>query len=149
MTPDKARGVSKPIALALFALWVAAVAHGADTLPAGATAPKRSDEIAQMIGAAACADDSECRVIGIGARACGGPDSFAAWSVSKTDAVALQRLVERDADARRKELEARGIMSTCVMLPVPGVRCVRPEGAGGPGGRCTLYESRIGSPAIR
>ena len=137
------------MALALFALWVPAVAHGADALPAGATAQQRSEQIAQRIGVAACADDSECRVIGIGARACGGPESFAAWSVAKTDAVALQQLVERDADARRKELEAKGIMSTCVMLPVPGVRCVRPEGAGGAAGRCALYESRTGNPAIR
>jgi hypothetical protein len=137
------------MALALFALWVPAVAHGADALQARVTAQQRSEQIAQMIGAAACADDSECRVIGIGARACGGPESFAAWSISQTDPVALQQLVERDAEARLKELEGKGIMSTCVMLPVPGVRCVRPEGAGGPGGRCALQESRTGSPAIR
>jgi hypothetical protein len=74
------------------------------------------------------------------------PGFLCAWSVSATDAVALQQLVERDADARRKGSRRRNHVAA--MLPVPGVRCVRPE-AGGAGGRCALYESRTGNPAIR
>ena len=89
-----------------------------------------------MIGNAACSADSECRVIGVGALACGGPEGYRAWSITQTDARALQDTVARDAAARKEEIERAGMLSTCAIKPVPAVSCVRQQQAGA--GRCAL-----------
>ncbi len=94
------------------------------------------ERIDVMIGDARCTRDDECRIVGIGARACGGPEAYRAWSTAVTDGAALQAIVDRDAATRREQLSRMGIAQTCDVLPVPGVRCVAPSGAAAPG-RCT------------
>jgi hypothetical protein len=132
----------------LIALAGAVFAHAAVPEPRGQGPEQRSAQIAQLIGTAPCDDEAQCRVIGIGARACGGPQRYLAWSIAHTDEVALHRMVELDARASAKELEAAGINSTCVVLPVPGVRCLRPDGKD-TGGRCVLQEGGSGSATLR
>jgi hypothetical protein len=134
--------------LLLFAAAAAAhsaVAATAQDLP---DAAYRHARIMQAIGDAACDSDSQCRVIGIGARACGGPQAYAAWSTAATDEADLRRLVDEDARATRKALEKAGISSTCVMLPVPEVQC-RPSGERDAGGHCVLLERPRGRATPR
>ncbi|MDO9354772.1 MAG: hypothetical protein Q7T55_13830, partial [Solirubrobacteraceae bacterium] len=105
-------------------------------------APRGLPQIDGLIGDAACTNDSECRVIGVGARACGGPEAYRAWSATRTDAVRLEALVAQDAAARRAEIERSGMLSTCDIKRAPTVSCVRPsQGAG----RCTLEPAGGGS----
>ena len=96
-----------------------------------------------LIGEAACRRDDDCRVIGVGANACGGPDAYRAWSVNHTDGPLLEALVARDAAARRQAMERLGIASTCAILPVPGVACVAPASQAAMG-RCALLPSAAG-----
>ena len=149
MIPVAARRTVRVWAGALVVLLAPVVAGASDTLPASDMPRQRTEQIARMIGSAACDADSQCRVIGIGARACGGPQSYAAWSAAHTDPAALQHLVEFDARAQRKELEAKGVEAPCVVLPVPGVRCQRTDGPNSGGGHCVLVQSRIGSSTLR
>lgn len=110
-----------------------------------AAAPTPS--VQSLIGDAACNDDSQCRTIGVGAKACGGPEAYLAWStLSTTDAEALRRQADREAERRRAEGEKRGEMSTCSVVPDPGAYCARPAGAAaGARGVCRL---RDGARAI-
>jgi hypothetical protein len=135
------------IAVAI-ALGSAAVPLAAAPAPDAADAAQRSARIMQAIGDAACDSDVQCRVIGIGARACGGPQAYVAWSTARTDGAALQRLVDEDARAARKELDKAGINSTCVMPPVPDVQC-RPSGERDAGGHCVLLERARGRATPR
>lgn len=100
-------------------------APGAQPVVSGAEPPSGIKHIEQLIGDAACNNDSECRVIGVGALACGGPEAYRAWSVGQTNARVLEEAVARDAAIRRQQIERAGMLSTCAVKPVPAVRCTR------------------------
>src|SRR5262245_43676008 len=99
------------------------------------------DQIAKAIGSAQCTNDSQCRVAGIGARSCGGPESFRAWSTQTTDASRLEPLLHRYAQERRAWNDKVGLMSTCEVIQAPGARC---SGESGGIGRCVLDPSAAG-----
>ena len=99
-----------------------------------------------LIGDAACASDAQCRTVGIGAKACGGPQRYLAWSTRSTDAAALERAADRSARAAETAAAAAGILSTCRIITDPGAHCVSQTSAnvaasastGQPLGRCEL-----------
>ena len=92
-------------------------------------------EIGQLIGDAKCGSDQQCRVAGIGALSCGGPESYRAWSTASTDAKKLTRLLEAYATERQRFNEAAGLMATCEVKPAPAARCER---TGTAPGKCVL-----------
>ena len=87
-------------------------------------------ELRALIGPAACTADAQCRSMPVGAKACGGPAGYLAWSTQGTDAQRLAALAARQADAQRREIETSGMRSNCAMLVDPGAACVA--------GRCEL-----------
>ncbi len=95
-----------------------------------------------LIGDAECDDDSQCRVIGIGARPCGGPASYRAWSSKGTEEGALQVAVQAHAQAQQQENGASGKVSNCLVLPMPAASC-QPRVAGGTKA-CQLGSSAAG-----
>ena len=52
------------------------------------------------LGDAACDGSQQCHSIAIGAKPCGGPDGYLAWSGKRTDLKKLRPLIERHASAR-------------------------------------------------
>src|SRR5262245_24150758 len=82
------------------------------------SAPPSPDlaRIIDLIGPATCTGDDQCRIIGIGARSCGGPERYLPWSVSVTDETALRDSATRYAEARRKQDEKSGALSTCDVI---------------------------------
>lgn len=102
-----------------------------------ASAPTSRASVEALIGEASCDADAQCRTVGVGAKACGGPARYLAWSSRHTDATALQRAVEDDARRARAEAEKAGILSNCSVTVDPGATCVRqrcqlrPRGPGG------------------
>jgi hypothetical protein len=90
-------------------------------------------------GTAACDTDAQCHTIGIGHKACGGPERYLAWSSKDSDGTRLRALVAEHAAARGAEDTKKGMMSTCSVVPDPGAACaaghceLRAAGAG-PGG---------------
>lgn len=109
--------------------------------PAPASAPATPASLLAAIeaerGAAPCDSDAQCRTIGVGAKACGGPERYLAWSSKDGDGSRLKALVEQHAALRRQEDAASGMMSTCNLIPDPGATCqagqcvLRPPGLGG------------------
>jgi hypothetical protein len=90
-------------------------------------------------GDAACDADDQCHTIGVGSKACGGPERYLAWSSKNGDGTRLRALVAEHAAARKAEDAKAGMMSTCSVVPDPGASCsaghcvLRPAN-GGPGG---------------
>ncbi|MFC5480673.1 hypothetical protein [Massilia suwonensis] len=94
--------------------------------PAEASAPAASGTLGQiqaLIGKAECSSDSQCQVLPIGAKACGGPASHLAYSTAKTDAGALQALAERYKTEQQAGNQRSGRMSNCMVLPTPTASC--------------------------
>lgn len=76
-----------------------------------------------LIGDAACDHPTQCQVIGVGAKACGGPSGYLAWSVKNTDQAALLAAVQAQAEAEKAENKAGGLLSNCQMTPAPIATC--------------------------
>lgn len=100
-------------------------------LPACANEPARAQTpvaalqaIERVIGDARCDSSADCRVIGIGAKSCGGPERYLPWSVRYTQQPELERLVEHHRGLRRTEDVREGRVSNCAVTPVPAVGCV-------------------------
>jgi len=99
-----------------------------------------TDPIRALIGDAACSSDAQCRTIGVGAKACGGPQAYLAWSTARTDEGALRAAAEEQASARRDDLARSGMVSTCSIVPDPGAVCSA--------GTCRLRSSPGGGGAV-
>jgi hypothetical protein len=108
-----------------------------------ASAPGQQGAIAELraridaqVGDAACDGPQHCHSMPVGARPCGGPDGFIAWSSKRTDEKQLGALVARHAAARREENMRNDMSSTCQIETNPGATCqvgrcmLRPRGLG-------------------
>jgi hypothetical protein len=80
-------------------------------------------QIQALIGNAACTDSSQCRTVAVGARACGGPQGYLAWSTLQTDGDALSTLAERYKAERQAQIKEKGEISDCRFLADPGATC--------------------------
>lgn len=85
-----------------------------------------------------CDSDTQCHTIAVGAKACGGPESYLAWSSKHTDSSQLKALVEKHAAAQRDDNNRNGMMSTCRAISDPGASCRA--------GLCVLSEPDIPPP---
>jgi hypothetical protein len=126
------RGLPAPVRrfarLAILAATLALAGACVGVEPAsGASSPAVTIE--SLIGDAACDVDAQCHTVGVGAKACGGPQAYLAWSSKRTDGAALQQAADRQASAARVEAAASGIMSNCSIAPDPGAYCAAPAEA--------------------
>ena len=123
---------------------------------AGASGPQPTVDatlapVEQLIGAAACVADTDCHTVALGAKACGGPSVYRAWSSRQTDPQVLAVAATRYTMTQRAQVKASGLTSNCAWVDDPGARCVAPpDGAsaasaapsGQPSGRCELNVTR-------
>ncbi len=120
-------------------------AVAAAAAPAGtATLPELERRIDALIGPARCRGDADCRSIAIGARACGGPQAYRAWSVLETDERQLLAAVEQHRALRQQQIERGGETSICAVLTDPGSQCA-PAPQAAASGRCVPRQSRPGA----
>ena len=104
-------------------------AYAADAAPAQSAAALM-EPIKALIGDAECDHPTQCQVVGVGAKACGGPSGFLAWSVKNTDQPALLAAVQAQAAAEKEENKTNGRASDCMLNPAPGATC-RPRASDG------------------
>ena len=94
--------------------------------PVSAPAPSQPDTLTQikdLIGKAECSSDNQCQALPIGARPCGGPASYLAWSTAKTSSSDIQALADRFR-AEQQERNARsGMVSDCRAIAPPAAVC--------------------------
>lgn len=120
LAPCKRFALAACLAACLAAIGLAACAQS----PALPESRRLADELAALIGPAACTADPQCRTVAVGAKACGGPSGFLAWSTQNTDPNRVAELAARQSRASRLEIEASGLRSNCAVVPDPGARCV-------------------------
>ena len=82
--------------------------------------------VRDLIGTPTCSSDDQCRTLPYGAKACGGPQGYVAWSILVTDESALKVAGERFAAQRREELRAGHAVSDCIFVADPGAVCAAP-----------------------
>ena len=103
----------------------AAGCGAAATAPAAAdsTAAARKALEAALQANAACDAPAQCRTVGLGHKACGGPESYAAYSLKGGNEEKIKMLAQQYAEARKRDDEAAGRMSTCMATRDPGATC--------------------------
>jgi hypothetical protein len=129
-------------ASALLGSACAAPPPAAPAAPAAKPAGSSAELMAQVraeIGAANCTSTAQCRAVAVGAKACGGPEAYLAWSITTSREDRLMAAAAAQAEARRRENEQSGRMSDCMMLAEPAARCVA--------GRCVLDAASPGGGA--
>ena len=70
-----------------------------------------------------CDQDSQCHSLGVGAKACGGPERYLAWSDRQRSDQRLQQLAARYAAARIADDQREQMMSNCAVVADPGAVC--------------------------
>lgn len=131
--PVRARRLAGLIALPLALLAGACSSAPADSKPAEAqpASLRLLKALEAEIGDARCSSEAQCHSLAVGAKACGGPEGYRAWSSQRSgDGKKLQALAAEQAAARRAEQNQSGMMSNCALEPDPGAQCLA--------GRCVL-----------
>jgi hypothetical protein len=106
---------------AAYAAYAAAAATPAATEPLAA--------VRALIGDAACSTDAQCRTVAVGAKACGGPEAYLAWSTQRSDAQKLEAAAASYNSSRLEMVARSGRMSNCALTVDPGAWCA-PAGTG-------------------
>jgi hypothetical protein len=101
------------------------------------TAAQLAQQIESLIGDAACEGAAQCRTIAVGAKPCGGPERYMAWSTARTDEQQLKDAVAKHAAQRRADNQASRMSSNCMMVTNPGASCSAR--------RCSLNKQGIGT----
>jgi hypothetical protein len=118
----------RTLILLILATCAACTTNAAQQAPQARTAPADGpaatlERIHALAGTATCSSDAQCHTLPLGARACGGPDSYLPWSSEKTSQAEIQALGERYKEERRAANKATGAISTCQFLMDPGAVC--------------------------
>ena len=78
---------------------------------------------ATLTKASACTADTECRSVAVGAKACGGPTSYRAYSGKTASPDSVEALAQHERELAAAQAKASHQVSPCFMLADPGARC--------------------------
>lgn len=110
----------KRLAILIACLGAGACSHAA---PDAAKAYSTREQLLQLVQDKSCTSSQQCRSLPLGAKPCGGPEGYLAWSTAHADAAAVAQMAERYRQERKAEHERRGVASDCRFLPDPGAVC--------------------------
>jgi hypothetical protein len=99
--------------------------------PAAEDAAQTLERLRDLAGHGACDDTAQCHTVAVGAKACGGPEAYLAWSdADPATAPRVAALAAQYAAARRAANRAAPAMaSDCRLVPDPGAMCRLPAPA--------------------
>jgi hypothetical protein len=110
-----------------------ATSAAAPAAPAAASAPvpqavagQGGDTLARihaLVGTPSCSADSQCKTLALGARPCGGPEAYLAYSTARTPEAELHALAQTYQAERHAANTRAGMVSTCLARPDPGAVC--------------------------
>lgn len=103
------------------------IAAACQSAPPANTANTKAASLWQQIEAqnadTGCDRDSQCHTIAVGAKSCGGPERYIAWSDRAQDGAKLKQLVAQHAAARVEEDKRGHVLSNCMMAVDAGAVC--------------------------
>ena len=76
-----------------------------------------------LASASACTVDTECHSVAVGAKACGGPTGYRAYSSKTVSTASVDALAQHERDLAAQAARESHEVSTCFMLADPGARC--------------------------
>jgi hypothetical protein len=82
------------------------------------------NEITTAIGEAHCRNLVNCRIVGLGARPCGGPEEYVAYSIWNTDREHIANLVFEYNLLKEDMMLDSDAVGTCEQLQKPAVDCI-------------------------
>ena len=91
-------------------------------------------EIVSLIGEPRCANLVHCRVLALGARPCGGPSEYLAYSSLTANRETIEAKAYEYSFLEEEVNRSKGAVGSCEVLPPPRATCVD--------GRCTLSSPR-------
>ena len=74
-------------------------------------------------GASACTVDTDCHSVAVGAKACGGPTGYRAYSSKTVTTASVDALAQQERDLAAQAARDSHQVSPCFMLADPGARC--------------------------
>jgi hypothetical protein len=96
-------------------------------IASGATASDYASVHAQLETtldkASACSVDTDCHAVAIGARSCGGPTGYRAYSSQGVATADVEALAQHERDLAAQVARDSHQVSACFMLADPGARC--------------------------
>jgi hypothetical protein len=87
-----------------------------------------------LSSASACTVDTECHSVAIGAKACGGPTGYRAYSSKTVSTASVDALAQHERDLAAQAARESHQVSTCFMLADPGAHCKQNKCVTGPPG---------------
>ncbi|MCT6698390.1 hypothetical protein [Rheinheimera sp. 4Y26] len=91
-------------------------------------------DIVQLVGSAKASSVAQCRVVGLGAKPCGGPQSYLVYSAEQGNETELLARVARYNQLVQQHNQQLGLISDCAVVPKPGVVLVEGVCQAGPPG---------------
>ncbi len=91
-----------------------------------------------LVGARTCTADAQCHTVAEGARACGGPTGYRAWSDTLTDGSAIEAAAAQERKLALEIERQSGRASICLFAADPGAQCVK--------GRCETNTGAMPAP---
>jgi len=85
--------------------------------------PQTLAELRALGSAPNCRSNQQCKTVPVGAKSCGGPESYMAYSTAKVSPDKVNALAERYRKEREAENKASGMVSDCRYLMDPGAQC--------------------------
>jgi hypothetical protein len=109
-------------------------AAAASTASVGDLTAVRAQLDTALAKASSCSTDAECRTVATGAKACGGPTAYRAFSAKGADPQAIADLAQHERDLTMIQARESGRVSACFMLADPGAHCRKNKCVTGPAG---------------
>ncbi len=76
-----------------------------------------------LANASTCSADTDCHSVAVGAKACGGPTGYRAFSGKTIAPASVEALAQRERDLSAQAARESHEVSPCFMLADPGARC--------------------------
>ena len=82
-------------------------------------------QIQEAMSIEGCTSDTDCALLPVGNKPCGGPEAYLPYSKTNSDVATLEKLSQQYNEQRKQYNQENQMMGTCVMTPKPDVSCVR------------------------
>ncbi len=107
-----------------FVIFVSCKKESIDAIPDNEKLAQLKADIETFAKNKACSNGNNCRVLGIGAKPCGGPSGFIIYSLTNTDEKQLITKVNEYTDFQRAYNDKNKLVSDCSLLQIPTVDCI-------------------------
>ena len=97
-----------------------------------ALAPVHAQLETTLAAASSCKVDTECHSVAVGAKSCGGPTGYRAYSSSTVTTASVTALAQRERDLAAAAARESHQVSACFMLADPGAHCQQGQCVTGP-----------------